>query len=115
MTTDRELMQQALFIISHLRREHTDDEAYAIEEALRARLAQPELQQRTGDCLLTGVCASEGHRIQKAQREWQGLTDEDVSELEQHYLFGGNEFGDHIGYWAVYRAIEAKLKEKNNG
>ena len=38
MTTDRELMQQALFIISHLRREHTDDDAYTIEEALHARL-----------------------------------------------------------------------------
>lgn len=48
------------------------------------------------------------------QREWQGLTDEEVSDLEQHYLFGGIEFGDDIGYWAVYRAIEAKLKEKNS-
>jgi hypothetical protein len=36
-------------------------------ELLRARLAQPE--QRTGDCLLAGVCAAEGHRIQKAQPE----------------------------------------------
>jgi hypothetical protein len=29
--------------------------------------AQPE--QRIGDCLLAGVCAAEGHRIQKAQPE----------------------------------------------
>lgn len=38
--TDRELMQQALFKITDMRREHTDDEQYEIEEALRARLAQ---------------------------------------------------------------------------
>jgi len=38
-------------------------------ETLRTRLAQPEPEQRTGDCLLTGVCAAEGHRIQKAQPE----------------------------------------------
>ena len=38
-------------------------------ELLRTRLAQPEPEQRTGDCLLTGVCAAEGHRIQKAQPE----------------------------------------------
>ena len=68
--TDRELMQQALDALelvtdltSH------DNELYEAIDALRARLAQPELQQRTGDCLLTGVCASEGHRIQKAQPE----------------------------------------------
>ena len=36
-------------------------------DLLRARLEQPE--QRTGDCLLTGVCAAEGHRIQKARPE----------------------------------------------
>jgi hypothetical protein len=41
-------------------------------ELLRARLAQPE--QRTGDCLLTGVCAAEGHRIQKAQPEPEPVT-----------------------------------------
>ena len=40
-------------------------------ETLRARLAQPELMQRTGDCLLTGVCVAEGHCIQKAQPEPQ--------------------------------------------
>ena len=36
---------------------------------LRAALAEPELKQRTGDCLLTGVCASEGHRIKKAEQQ----------------------------------------------
>jgi hypothetical protein len=40
---------------------------WAMKNVTPARLAQPE--QRTGDCLLTGVCAAEGHRIQKAQPE----------------------------------------------
>ena len=49
------------------------------------------------------------------EREWVGLTDEEVSQMEKDYLWGGKEFNAELGYWAVYRAIEAKLKEKNNG
>jgi hypothetical protein len=72
---------------------------------------EPQIKQRTGDCLLTGVCAAEGHRIQKAQRQqrtytlrkWQGLTDEDVWELAQKTP----DFSETVV------AIEAKLKEKN--
>lgn len=47
------------------------------------------------------------------QRKFIGLTDEEIGAMEKEYLFGGKEFDDEIGYWAVYRAIEAKLKEKN--
>lgn len=47
------------------------------------------------------------------QREWVGLTHEEIGAMEKEYLFGGKEFDDEIGYWAVYRALEAKLKEKN--
>jgi hypothetical protein len=68
---------------------------------LRARLAQPE--QRTGDCLLTGVCAAEGHRIQKAQREWQGLTTAEVK-----VLWNATK---KPGEFAAF--LEARLKEKN--
>ena len=94
-------------------------------EALRARLAQPEqpdyskagfgkpeLKQRTGNCLLTGVCAAEGHRIQKAQREWQGLTDEEIKTLwDDHIIPVFNKNG--ISPFVFARAIEAKLKERN--
>jgi hypothetical protein len=46
-----------------------------------------------------------GEPLYAAPREWVGLTDEDRSELlTQHH--GWNEFG---------QAIEAKLKERNNG
>ncbi len=37
---------------------------------IHAALAQPEQPAvRTGNCLRVGVCASEGHKIQKAQPE----------------------------------------------
>jgi hypothetical protein len=70
---------------------------------------EPQIKQRTGDCLLTGVCAAEGHHIQKAQREWQGLTDDEI--LEEYR----QAYGDDGDLTDVYfaRAIESKLKEKN--
>jgi hypothetical protein len=64
---------------------------------------EPQIKQRTGDCLLTGVCAAEGHSIQKPQREWQGLTNEDVWELVQKTP----DFSETVA------AIEAKLRAKN--
>ena len=75
-------------------------------------LAQPaqDLQVRTGDCLLVGVCASEGHKIQ-AQRPWVGLTDE---EIEAIYLQHHNQYGEcESPNWGYERAIEQALKEKN--
>ena len=46
------------------------DEQKAKTQELRSMLAQPEQPKvRTGDCLLTGFCASEGHKIQKAEPE----------------------------------------------
>jgi hypothetical protein len=62
---------------------------------------EPQIKQRTGNCLLTGVCAAEGHRIQKPQREWQGLTDKEIEDCLEMSIHG------------TCRAIEAKLKEKN--
>ena len=67
---------------------------------------QPKV--RTGDCLLVGVCASEGHKI-APQRPWQGLTDEEMMRI---YV----ELKSVAGFYSVEkfaRAIEAKLKEKN--
>ena len=69
-------------------------------------IEQPKV--RTGDCLLVGVCASEGHKIQP-QRTWVGLTDEDLPALA-----GDN--GKVMELQQIRRfakAIEAKLKEKN--
>ena len=47
------------------------------------------------------------------KKEWVGLTDDRISQMEKDYLWGGKEFNGEFGYWAVYRAIEAELKEKN--
>jgi len=62
-------------------------------ETLRARLAQPEPEPWAG--------VDFDIKTAPPQREWQGLTDE---ELLACYSNRGNVF---------YRAIEAKLKEKN--
>jgi hypothetical protein len=90
----------------------TADLEALIKEALREhalkevqRLGQ-EIEQpkvRTGDCLLVGVCASEGHKI-APQRPWVGLTDEE----ENEYNYLGPDM-----HWVI-QEIAAKLKEKNN-
>jgi len=72
---------------------------------------EPQIKQRTGDCLLTGVCAAEGHSIQKPQREWQGLTDEEVGTLT---VFDGLHHVEVPVLAGFASAIEAKLKEKNH-
>ncbi len=43
-----------------------------------------------------------------AQRTWVGLTDEEVSEV-----FGGDIHAEHSGELRFIRAIEAKLRSKN--
>ena len=45
--------------------------------------------------------------IRARDREWVGLTDEDICQLRRE---GAHEVSDQD-----FRAIEAKLKEKNNG
>jgi len=73
---------------------------------IKSTLAQPaqQPQVRTGNCLLCGVCASEGHKIQ-AKRPWVGLTDDEV------YKIAFALEGEH--WRKIAEAIEAKLKEKN--
>jgi hypothetical protein len=53
--------------------------------------------------------AEDDDDIQIYQRPWVGLTDEEITELRLKTL-------DAVATnHEVYRAIEAKLKEKNNG
>jgi len=74
--------------------------------AIKEALAQPEQPKvRTGDCLLVGVCASEGHKI-APQRTWVGLTNDEVNNLAAGCHLGNSVQG------AIYKA-EAKFKEKN--
>ena len=88
MTNDRELMQMALDALEEAQ-DYTSCPTYSpsmtqqcatAAVALRARLAQPE-------------------------REWQGLTDE-----EMMMIYGQSHEGKK---YSLGRAIEAKLKEKN--
>lgn len=50
------------------------------------------------------------HEIEK--KEWQGLTDEDIEKI--HYDIKCKGMGAYSTN-DIYRAIEAKLREKNNG
>ena len=76
---------------------------------IKEALVQPEQPKvRTGDCLLVGVCASEGHKIQP-QRTWVGLTDEEIKRIGKLDLDS-----NYFGLWYDFaKALEAKLKEKN--
>jgi hypothetical protein len=131
--TDRELLQMALDALESLQAWPETPEnfkRFRAIEALRTALAQPEPEP-----VAWGVLDDDGQIDWTAdypfsdhpgwpnsaplytaspQREWVGLTDEEVSQMEKDYLWGGKAFNAELGYWAVYRAIEAKLKEKNN-
>jgi hypothetical protein len=97
---------------------YTDDYGKLIE-TLRARLAQPEPEPEpvawywsNGIEFTIAFEKTDGHApmyLHPPQREWQGLTDEEIlDEYRQSY-------GDDGDLTDVYfaRTIEAKLKEKN--
>jgi hypothetical protein len=48
-----------------------------------------------------------------AKREWQGLTDEEMSEAYNVNYDIYKEHVEYVDFVLIYRAIEAKLKEKN--
>ena len=139
--TDRELLQQALDTLRHLClhtravKGYDGEQIQTAIDVLKARLAQPEpepfeywnavegwvkideVRQHfdTANCGTIYKTGGEGRvpLYTVPQREWVGLTDEEVSQMEKDCLWGGKDFNGNLGYWAVYRAIEAKLKEKN--
>jgi len=57
------------------------------------------------------------------QREWQGLTDQEMSEAMDYWsdpvrsAYGGahSADGEYVGMIDTWRYIEAKLREKNGG
>ncbi len=91
---------------------------HELVEDLRARLSAPEPEPvACAACSGRGwyTCGAsdmrlkcpecKGKKTAPPQREWQGLTDEEISELIRNTHNTGS----------FVRAIEAKLKEKNNG
>jgi hypothetical protein len=80
-------------------------------ELLRARLSEPDPHQDWME-RERAVGYREGHQAALKQREWVGLTDEEaLKEFWKIYTEDDVLFTDVER--AFYRAIEAKLKEKN--
>ena len=116
--TDRELMQMALDWLDDGCGKYTDDYQNVID-ALRTRLAQPEpLPAKSKGALsheenkqhnkkILDKFYEENAHLYTAppQREWQGLTDEEITETLKRFGLGERA--------ALARAIEAKLKAKN--
>jgi len=50
--------------------------------------------------------------VNKAQREWVGLTDDEVDDIGCDFATLGGDI-ESKNWFAFYLAIEAKLKEKN--
>jgi hypothetical protein len=76
-------------------------------ELLRARLAQPEPEPVAWMMLENKLVPI---HTAPPQREWQGLTDEEVGMLT---VFDGLHHVEVLLLAEFIRAIEAKLKEKN--
>lgn len=126
MNNDRELLQQALDALDVATTPLARDrqEVLQAQAALRARLAQPEPEpvawmhihgshedpcfcELTEDEISQGWTQKPLYYTAPPQREWQGLTKEELAEIAEFHFHGalsGREF---------YDDVEAKLKEKN--
>ena len=111
--TDRELMQQAHRKLKAALVCHPNAVLTLVEEAfdaLDARLAQPE-PKPVAWMEPNGFCATYKHGTYQIplypappQREWQGLTDEEIEQCAD------DDGSDDYGF---ARAIERAIKEKN--
>ena len=100
--TDRELMRMALDALVSCSGVPHWPSLMPVIKTLRARLAQPEQEP---PCKTGSQCV--GNKCERcAVQEWQGLTDE-----EMMMIYGQSHEGKK---YSLGRAIEAKLKGKNN-
>ena len=114
--TDRELMQQALDLLDDINQCSLPPtgiplpaEIDHVMEALRARLAQPEQEPVAWELnkVILNSIRDSSEIVAPPQREWQGLTDEEIENFVQAVWPREATSTDYI------RAIEAKLKAKN--
>ena len=130
--TDRELFEKALEALEYAAERigcPDDDDAIGVaRKALRERLEQPEQEP-----VAWLVQYSNKHEFvwgQKPQwiadaigieplyttpprREWVGLTEEEIRGLADKHLFYQPEGYEVSGVFALTRAVEAALREKN--
>ena len=123
-----EAMKQALEDFMRIRH-HFDTDEYAWEisdhaiTSLRQAIKQAEKQvcvgcegNPQGENIPCAVCGA----APQPQREWVGLTDDELRDLEKQFEAERVRTSDEeylviypAAYWQWQRAIEAKLKEKN--
>lgn len=118
--SDKELMQQALDALIVYDGTNGESKRKRVLAALRERLAQPEQEPVAWMCSdasliskgysrFSRTCAGEWNiPVYTAPRQWQGLTDDEAVDL---LPYGDWEIESTLKF---ARAIEAKLKEKNN-
>ena len=111
--TDRELMQEALDALEEYCEHNVMFRPIERRDALRARLAQPKPDYEAEfikDWNEGKVRRVSDSKRMVPEREWVGLTDEDIQEI--HYQIKAKGMGAYKTE-DIYRAIEAKLKENN--
>jgi hypothetical protein len=101
ITLTREEAQQVVDALGKISMGGHPDWANDVTPILRARLAQPEPEPVAWMMLENKLVPI---HTAPPQREWQGLTDE---EIDTWNIVGHESLRDFV------RAIEAKLKEKN--
>jgi hypothetical protein len=121
-----EAMKQARDFISRLKFADAEPEPEIVMAVLDQAIAEAEKQEPVAWMNKHGACKTNLFREVEAgakdeytiplythppKREWRGLTDEELEELRR----SDDLFEDAPMWSLIARAIEAKLKEKNNG
>ena len=112
MTKD-EALHKALKVLNCLNNERVYETTWvkgainACEEALEQPTQEPMIiKQDNGMVLKLGYDdLPNGTPFYTHPKEWQGLSDDELEELSSE---------EELMFWGFARAIEAKLKEKNN-
>lgn len=121
ITLTREEAQQIADSLAGYRREMNEEFPCDAERMLVARLSAPEPEPvACAACSGRGwyTCGAsdmrlkcpecKGKKTAPPQREWQGLTDEEIRNEANHHVFDESFFNGAV--WA-----RGKIKEKNNG